>query len=711
MHIVDTEKTERLAAGVCSVSVQGELFAWARFEDLQLVVSASEIAVVCRGFCVFVFARNDLFSRNYCIVQLHLAGGISLKNLSELFELSYQHCSKVLSRFKKEGVDGLREDISARFENRRVIDEAMGEFIKSERQKRKTFREIAEIIRFKFKRKIREKSIRAWMSRMTEMADIEPEQLEMLEPGPEVRGCADTTEWRRNIYAGSMILHGMLSFSGFLRPFTEYIVEDEETRDSSHGVRRVMLTLFFIHALRLRSIEQSKHIVGDDFSVLVGGEFLRLQPLRDAADVIVGHPGFDRAIDAYYKDLINMTDKGDRIYYTDGHFSSYYGKRKVPKGYDPRRQIGFRGRNTIYLHNSAGENIYLFESPTNTSLSNDIEKLLSDLQGFGVKLKRRTLIFDRGGYAQKCFRKLHRHKMYFVTYLKNRKKERLVELEKFVLKMFKAEDGEELEYLVFEKERRIVRYGQVRIIVFLGTDGRQIPIITTNPYLRPERIIYLLSRRWREENCFKFMIEHFGIDLLCTYKTERAPDKTIERPNKERKDLVQQIQLKKIELTKFKGELAEKLALVSRGQTVEEFFKEQSALEFAIKSAQVDIDLLERRKNVLPTKTEINLSDEHVIIRQKRRLFFNAIKAMNYNAEKWLQILFKEFHPKSDETLSLIRSLWRQPGRVREIGRTMEVELEPLDMRSMQQSLGKVLEKLKENNHLRLPDGRFLRIT
>ncbi|MEK7397462.1 MAG: hypothetical protein AAB116_11055 [Candidatus Poribacteria bacterium] len=129
--------------------------------------------------------------------------------------------------------------------------------------------------------------------------------------------------------------------------------------------------------------------------------------------------------------------------------------------------------------------------------------------------------------------------------------------------------------------------------------------------------------------------------------------------------MIREIQIKKVELTKLKGQLAEKLTLVSRGQTVEEFFKEQSVLEFSIKSVQVDIDLLERRKNVLPTKTEINLSDDHVIITQKRRLFFNAIKAMNYNAEKWLQIMFKEFYAKSDETLSLIRSLWRQPGRIR----------------------------------------------
>ena len=78
------------------------------------------------------------------------------------------------------------------------------------------------------------------------------------------------------------------------------------------------------------------------------------------------------------------------------------------------------------------------------------------------------------------------------------------------------------------------------------------------------RIIYLLSRRWREENCFKFMIEHFGINLLCTYP---------------------------------------------------------------------------------------------------------------------------------DETLSLIRGLWQQPGNIRMAERNVEVELEPLDMQSMRRSLNTVLEK------------------
>ena len=207
------------------------------------------------------------------------------------------------------------------------------------------------------------------------------------------------------------------------------------------------------------------------------------------------------------------------------------------------------------------------------------------------------------------------------------------------------------------------------------------------------------------------MTEHFGIDLLCTYKTERAPVKIIKRPNADRQEVIGMIQRKKAELLKAKGELAEKIATVNRAQTIEEFLGVQKQLDLQMKNLQVDIDTLERKKMELPVKTEINLADGHVIISQKRRLFINAIKAMNYNAEKWLQILFKEHHEKADETLSLIRNLWRQPGKIKSEGRVIEVMLEPLSQRPMQASLTKVLEKLKETNCLRFPDGRMLRIS
>ena len=692
---------------------QPDLFALG-FKDLELHRSSESVIIFCRGFCIFTFAPEDRFSRNYCIVQLHLAGRINLECLSKLFELSYQHCSRILSRFKAHGVEGLKEETHKRFSNRELINSEVSKLITTERCKGTSYEHISEKIQFTFKKRIGAGSIRNWVSKTSAIFERKSSvqiQLE-IDVGQESFEVTESQVWNRNVYAGSMILYAMIERSGFLRPFEEYLREDFFKKHTSGSCRRVMLTLFFLHAIRRKNIEQGKHILGKDFCQIIGGSFLRLQPLRYAIDDIVNTEGFDKAIDAYFRDLIKLTEKGDRIYYTDGHFSTYYGKRSVPKGWDPRRQMPYKGRNTVYLHNTAGEIIYFFESATNTVLSNDIEKLVEDVEKLGMELKRKTLIFDRGGYSQRCFYYLKiKKKMYFVTYLKNRKKERQIPEKQFNIYSVKTEDGEKIDYRIFEGERRWARCGAVRVIILLAEDGHQIPILTNNPYLKLETMVFLLSRRWREENCFKYMIQHFGIDLMTTYKTEEAPDKVIKRANPERQAVNREIAKKKVELAKYKNELATKLTSKSVTTTLQQFFEEEKELDLKIKNAQVDIDLLKRKREGIASKIEVNLKDNYVIIAQKRRLFINSIKAMNYNSEKWLQLIFKKYHAKADETLSLIRSLWSHPGRIREDGRLVEVELEPPDLTPMRETLQSVLEELSENNNLRMSDGRLLRIS
>ena len=130
-----------------------------------------------------------------------------------------------------------------------------------------------------------------------------------------------------------------------------------------------------------------------------------------------------------------------------------------------------------------------------------------------------------------------------------------------------------------------------------------------------------------------------------------------------------------------------------------------------IKNTQVDLDILQRRRGATPAKEKINLKDDHVIISQKRRLFMNALKALNYNSEKWLQKIFNRFHAKQDEVLSLIRSIIRNPGEVRFSSTLVEIRLKPLPSGTMGRSLDKALEILQDNNGLRFADGRKLVIT
>src|SRR5271166_338918 len=148
------------------------------------------------------------------------------------------------------------------------------------------------------------------------------------------------------------------------------------------------------------------------------------------------------------------------------------------------------------------------------------------------------------------------------------------------------------------------------------------------------------------------MIEHFGIDLLTTYKTEEAPDKVIERPHPERKIVNHELTTKKRELEVFRALLAKKVFECGEqsSQTIKEFYDQEKELNFKIKNIQVDIDILERKRQSIPTKEKRSLKEDHVIMAQKRRLLINTVKAVNYNTEKWLQEIFKKYHAKEDET-------------------------------------------------------------
>ena len=680
---------------------------------IELYFTAERVAVFCYGLCIFTFATEDKFSRNYCLVQLYQSGKFRLKYLAKMFRLNYQHCSKILNRFREFGLEGLKEEVELKRYNRRIIDDEIASMILDGRKKDLGYDEIANQIRFWFKKKISSKSVRNWVSRQNNLSKNEiclQGQL-MLDVGQVVFDPAESKEWHRNIYAGSMILYAVLERTNLLKAFEENLREDYSKKHSSSGQRRVILTVFFLHALRLRSIEQSKHLLGKDFCQIIGGSFLRTQSLRYAIDEVIDTEGFDRALEVYFRDLIYLTEKRNRIFYTDGHFSNYYGSQNIPKGYDAKRQMGFKGRTSVYLHNTEGEVMFLFESVANTSLSNDIETLIKELKTKGMRLKRKTLFFDRGGYSAKCFSFLKQNKMYFVTYLKNRKKERRIDERKFTKRIFFIED-ERHEYDIYEGDRRWTKSGQMRIIVFIGTDGHQIPIITSNIFLQPETIIYYLQRRWREENCFKYMIEHFGIDLLTSYKTEEAPDKIILKVNPERTGVNRLIANKKVELQKLQSEFANEIIereVFSAKEDVE-FLEEQEKLKIKIKNLKVDIELLLLQRQKISSKVEYNLKENNVIMAQKRRLFLNAIKALNYNSEKWLQKIFIKFHAKEDETLSLIRSLLKHPGQIRENESLVEVVLDPIDSKTMRQTAKKVLDGIDQNRGIRLPDGRLLRL-
>lgn len=706
-------------------------------EELRLLKSPEGGVYVFYRHQLFAqYQRNDNYTRNIILVQLFLCHKVSQKELSQAFGLTVPHLSRLVGKYRRGGSAGVEDNLRLRIINNKKIKGKIAEAIIKQldvrEEDRPTYAAVAKDIKRRYGVDISWNRIGNWWreykkgKREAEEFQSDPEQLTLIRAtdqyqerieneAQEVEGKVEDNStpiddsWQANNVAGSFILYAMLEKSQFLKPFLKDL--QSATNKGRKSIERVMLTLFFSHALRLKSIEQTKHLLSAHFGPLVLGDFSRQQSLRYAIDGITGQKKFDEVITTHYKNIGEQTDLGDDIYYTDGHFSCYYGKYAIPKGYDARRQRPARGRNTIYLHNSLGHNILSFESPTNTSLSIDIETLLYKMEATYGDVKGKTLFFDRGGFSANCFKAIKAKGMYFTTYLKYKKKGREVESELFEEVVVEV-NGEKITNRLYEKERETKRYGLLRTVILLGRQGKQIPVITTNPTLSAAAIVAGLQKRWVEENGFKYMGEHFNIDLLTSYETEQAPDKIMSRPNPDRKAANQAMIEKKAYLNELKERYATKLNEVKDKDelTIAAFEEQEKKLRWSIKNVEVELGLIELKRKEIPSKVESNMKDESVISSQKRRLFINLVKTMNYNCEKWLQQLFIQHHPKADETLTLIRHVLTQPGRIRQRGHIFEVELERLDSEVQANSLDKVLENLKEHNYLKLQDGRELAI-
>ena len=168
------------------------------------------------------------------------------------------------------------------------------------------------------------------------------------------------------------------------------------------------------------------------------------------------------------------------------------------------------------------------------------------------------LVFDRGGYSGKVFRYLKQQGLGFLTYLKGRKAGRRYPVKEFQTSWFSL-DNQRHTYRVYEKKTRVTDAGMVRTIVFIGNDAKQIPVLTNlDASFQPAKIIHCLKLRWRQENSFKYLSEHYGVEQIIQYgaDVEKDPRKV---PTPKRKALKQKLQAVSQEVEALEAELGRAL--------------------------------------------------------------------------------------------------------------------------------------------------------
>jgi hypothetical protein len=239
--------------------------------------------------------------------------------------------------------------------------------------------------------------------------------------------------------------------------------------------------------------------------------------------------------------------------YVDGHVKAYSGKRKLAEIWNSQRRMPLPGIHTYHVADSGGRPLLFLAEELSANLAKAMPRIISAIRE-ALGDRPFSVIFDRGGYDGALLSWLDDHGIGFITY--QRGNPGLPE-ESFCRHETRFE-GRRVRFIAATDTVTVGRSGPWRRIVVRTSDGHQTPILTNlGAKVGSARIACLMFARWRQENLFKYMGTHHGLDSLISYAHEAVSEDTMVT-NPERKRLDQKIAERRKELATMKASLAQK---------------------------------------------------------------------------------------------------------------------------------------------------------
>lgn len=473
------------------------------------------------------------------------------------------------------------------------------------------------------------------------------------------------------------------------------------------GWAETVATVVLAFALRFRSVEDSKNALREDFGVLLGQpRSPGLVTLRQKIAALAESLDPLHLSRELFKRYLALEPVWEGLYYVDGHFCPYYGQHPTPKGWDAKRRIAIEGHTDTFVHDARGRALFFLSQPLNDSLARAIPALVTEIRGVHGHGDF-TLVFDRGGFSAAAFRLLNEQGIGFITYLKGRKARRRHPTKLFRRGWFEFEQTRH-SYQLFEKRTRVTGAGALRTILFLGDDGQQIPVLTNlDAASRAAKVVHCLRLRWRQENSFKYLTEHYGIEQLIQYGADPEQDGRLV-PNPRRRTLKERIHEVGSQIEALEAQLGR--ALDSNQEesrpTVRGLKIAHGKLRQRLAHQRQLLGRLENRLRHTPAQMPAEkVGRKRSLLREDRRLVVNALKVAAYNAERLLALRFNQHFQRSKDCFSTFRSLLHLPGVVRHTPDTIEIQLARPDSHRVTAALEVLLQEINTEQPRFLADG------
>jgi prepilin-type processing-associated H-X9-DG protein len=442
-----------------------------------------------------------------------------------------------------------------------------------------------------------------------------------------------------------------------------------------YGLRSLLLSIVFCCVLGEPRAEGLTRTDPVDLGRLLGLDRApEVRTLRRRTEELAATGKSAQLIDALARHHLVAHEEAAGVLYVDGHVRAYHGGRELPKAHVARIRLAMPAELDTWVCDANGDGVLVWSADPGASLVGELRQVTTKVRQLLGDQASPTIAFDRGGWSPKLFKELTLAGFAILTYRKKpaQKEPRSA----FAKHSFTDASGRIHHYLLADRRVSISydggrrRFACRQITRLDEATGHQTQILTTRDDSDPAAIAHMMFSRWRQENFFRTMRAHYGLDALDSYEADDDdPDRFVTNPSRHDADRV----LAEARRSLQSAEAKEGRASVG-GQ------RPSTELLAAFADAAAEVERLELVRSAIPAKVRLaDVRPEAKRLIGERKRIFDAIRMATYNAESALaRMLAPHYSRAEDEARTLLREAFKAPADQQVIGTELHVTIAPL---------------------------------
>jgi predicted nucleic acid-binding Zn-ribbon protein len=441
-----------------------------------------------------------------------------------------------------------------------------------------------------------------------------------------------------------------------------------------YGLESLFLVLAFLALARPPSLEQLRYRAPGEWGKLVGLDRIpEVRTLRQKLALLSDQ----QQASAWSAELCAqwMGEDPDQtaVLYVDGHVRVYHGRQTaLPRHYVARQKLCLRATTDYCVNARDGQPFFVLNQAVDPGMLQVLEHQIvprleqeiphqptpEQLQA-DARLHRFTLIFDREGYSPGFVQAMKTKRIACLTYHKYAGE--AWPPEEFSPCQVRLSSGACVAMDLAERGTFLGGKVWVREIRKRTDSGHQTSVLSSDYRSDTGPVAAAMFARWSQENFFKYMRQHYGLDRLIDYATEEIPDTTkVVNPAHRRLDG---------QVRSLRGRLTRKLAAFSamnlKGEIepkkVAAFEQQKAALQEQIEGMRKELEELKSQRKAVKrhiTIAELPETERFKQLSTQSKHLIDTIKMVAYRAETAMAPMAREKMRREDDARSLLRALY-----------------------------------------------------